>query len=293
MNLFILHTLIFFSIGITCTSAINILTIFDFPTKSSVITFEPLLNKLIENGHKVTVIANYGFKGMHQNYKEILLNRSAINTDIESHINLSNSPHWRVLSYLGPTFFRELNQNICKALFSMNDIVDLWQSNKTFDLVIIPVFQTNCVYQLAKQFKCPIVGVHTTVITSWTSNKFALPNNPSYIPNFYMPFSAKMTFLQRFENTLITWLHNIYYNIVIDETEKVIVAKYFGTEESEQLKKQCHKISVVLVNTHFSIQSPRPLVPSVIEVGGIHIVQTKTLPKVIKFFSFFNFGISG
>lgn len=293
MNLLSFHILILLSIGFTYTSTINILSIFDFPTRSSVITFAPLIKKLTEKGHNVTVIANFAFKGIQQNYKQILLNRSAIATDIENHIDLSNTPHWRILSYLGPTFFNELNGNICNALFSKKDIRDLWQSNKTFDLVIIPVFQSDCVYQLAKQFKCPIVGVHTTVITSWTANKYALPNNPAYVPNFYMPFYAKMTFLQRFENTLVTWLHNIYYSIVMDEKEKAIVTKYFGTKEAEQLKEQCHKVSVFLVNTHFTFQSPRPTVPTVIEVGGIHIGQTNTLPKVMLKFIIYLFRDKG
>jgi hypothetical protein len=38
--------------------------------------------------------------------------------------------------------------------------------------------------------------------------------------------------------------------------------------------------SLMLVNQHFSLSGPRPLTPQVIEVGGLHIKETKPLPEV-------------
>lgn len=43
-----------------------------------------------------------------------------------------------------------------------------------------------------------------------------------------------------------------------------------------------HNTSLILVNTHYTIDGVRPLTPNVIEVGGIHIdkKQPKKLPEV-------------
>jgi glucuronosyltransferase len=43
--------------------------------------------------------------------------------------------------------------------------------------------------------------------------------------------------------------------------------------------------SLVLLNSHFSLNHPRPLPPAVIEVGGLHVSRTKgKLPKDLQTF---------
>lgn len=39
--------------------------------------------------------------------------------------------------------------------------------------------------------------------------------------------------------------------------------------------------SLLLVNAHFSLNEPKPTVPGLIEVGGLHIGNNKPLPSVI------------
>lgn len=43
-----------------------------------------------------------------------------------------------------------------------------------------------------------------------------------------------------------------------------------------------HNASLLLLNTHFSLHGARPLTPSIVEVGGIHVVskKLKKLPLV-------------
>jgi glucuronosyltransferase len=43
--------------------------------------------------------------------------------------------------------------------------------------------------------------------------------------------------------------------------------------------------SLVLVNNHFSIGYPRPLLPAMVEVGGLHVQHSVTpLPKDLQFY---------
>jgi glucuronosyltransferase len=48
------------------------------------------------------------------------------------------------------------------------------------------------------------------------------------------------------------------------------VKKYFGQDipPLSELKK---RTSLLLVNSHFSLNGPRPTVPGFVEVGGLHI----------------------
>lgn len=272
--------ILFFSVTISCSSAYNILGILHFPSRSSAVTFTPIFNKLAEKGHNVTVITVFPLKINNNNYKEIVLNGSyLINT---SKLNdLGKRPHWRFMSYLGPKIIAEFPKRICPMMFSSTEVQKLSKNNVKFDLVMLKVFETECVYQLAKQFECPIIGMHSSAILSWTAKRFALSINPSYISNIYMPASANMNFWQRLENTVMTCIHLIFYNYVMFENDKAVVAKYFDVDEASAFGTLAYNTSIFLANIHYTVNHPRPLVPNVIEIGGIHIGDPRPLPKVM------------
>lgn len=56
--------------------------------------------------------------------------------------------------------------------------------------------------------------------------------------------------------------------------------KYFGVD-LPFLDDIIKNTSLILVNHHFSLAFPRPLLPNVIEIGGHHIRSPKPLPAVI------------
>jgi glucuronosyltransferase len=62
-----------------------------------------------------------------------------------------------------------------------------------------------------------------------------------------------------------------------------IAQKYFGkfTPLPSEIEKN---ISLVMVNTHYSLDYPRPLVPAMITVGGLHITPGRELQNVRLFF---------
>lgn len=259
--------------------AYNILAIFHFPAKSTMQTFTPFLKRLTESGHNLTFITNYQLEGVESNYREILIDGAEIVRHTKVLTDLSNVPQWRFFAYFGPSIIDRFNKKVCSLLFESEEIQKLIRESK-FDLVILQIFQTECVYQLAKQFGCPIIGVHSTVVMSWTANRFALSVNPSYIPSCYMPAATRMSFWSRLENTLIIFLHDLYYKLVMLPTDKEIVKKYYGGYEAEELPSIVYNTSLFLVNTHYSVNPPRPLVPNVIEIGGIHLEPQKSLPQV-------------
>lgn len=65
---------------------------------------------------------------------------------------------------------------------------------------------------------------------------------------------------------------------------------YFGKDvpDSYMLMK---KISLLFVNSHFSFDLPRPWMPNLIEIGGIHVTDPQPLPKVRYFFLVFNLNL--
>lgn len=57
------------------------------------------------------------------------------------------------------------------------------------------------------------------------------------------------------------------------------IAKQFFGEDLPDLQDLAQRTSLILVNSHFSINQARPAVPNFIEVAGLHIRETKALPE--------------
>lgn len=264
---------------ITLAKGYNILAIFHFPARSTVVTFSSFFKKLTESGHNVTLITNFRVEGIKKNYREILLGADHLISDTKKFSDLEENTHWRILGYITPTVISALSNTLCPILFNSKEIKEL--SKQKFDVVMVQIFQTECVYQLAKQFKCPIIGTHSSIINSWSAARFGLSLNPAYVPNGFNAVSSKMSFWQRLDNSLMTWVHKLYYKIVMLPNDKAIVRKYFGDKEAEELEALCYNTSLFLINTHHILHSSRPYVPHVIEIGGIHIEKSKPLPKVM------------
>lgn len=58
------------------------------------------------------------------------------------------------------------------------------------------------------------------------------------------------------------------------------MAKDFFGSDLPDIRVLAKNISLLLVNSHFSINQARPMVPNVIEVGGLHVTEEAPLSKV-------------
>ena len=101
-----------------------------------------------------------------------------------------------------------------------------------------------------------------------------------------LDYGDKMNFWQRFHNLMFSMtdvlIRKYYYLPKMDK----MVKKHFGHLDGplpkvEDLEKS---ISAIFVNSHWSINKPRPLMPGIINVAGSHIKPTKQLPNDIQEF---------
>jgi glucuronosyltransferase len=59
-------------------------------------------------------------------------------------------------------------------------------------------------------------------------------------------------------------------------------AKEFFPSKFPSIEELERNVSLVIYNNHFSLNGAKPMVPGVIETGGMHIKQTsEPLPKVL------------
>lgn len=72
---------------------------------------------------------------------------------------------------------------------------------------------------------------------------------------------------------------NIFLRMFMDRSDNRILRKKFG-DDMPSVAELSKKLSVILVNTHYSLSGPRAFSPKVIEVGGVHIKEPKAIDEV-------------
>lgn len=101
----------------------------------------------------------------------------------------------------------------------------------------------------------------------------------SHVPNTLVPYDEKMSFTERWYNSLFSFCDMIVRSYMYFPRQNELARKYFGhlgaIPTIEELTKN---ISLVLLNTHRSVQSPRPSMPTILNIGGAHIKDPKPLP---------------
>jgi len=86
-----------------------------------------------------------------------------------------------------------------------------------------------------------------------------------------------MSFAQRLVNALATHFGAVGYHAFSDGPSTELVRRHFGPGTPPVPEIARRRTALVLVNAHHSLTQPRPTVPNVVEVGGLHIAQPAEL----------------
>ncbi|KAK5643190.1 hypothetical protein RI129_007035 [Pyrocoelia pectoralis] len=252
----------------------KILGLFGHPGYSHYSTFKPILSGLSERGHNLTVLGHFPTKS--DNYRYIPLKHLAREPRHYFGFDTNLKRSWYE-KYIAAYSIFELAKIPCETALSLKEYQDLLRGDESYDLIIAEFFNTNCMLlPLVEKFKIPFIGVQSHALMSWTNDFVGNPYNPSYIPNVYMGESNPMTFLQRMDNMFMILVDNFLFDYMenaIKVLTKTILGDNFLLPSNIMLST-----SLILANTHFTIHGARPLVPNIIEIGGIHIGEGKRLP---------------
>ncbi len=131
-----------------------------------------------------------------------------------------------------------------------------------------------CYLPLAEKLNIPVIGPAAWPLFRRSDSSIGMQTNPSVIPLDFGEFSDQMTFFQRLKNTWEFLAIEYHYHFVATSRLNEIYDKFYP--KNLVGRKQ---ISLLFVNHHPSIM-PRNLVPSAIDVGGIHVNPIKPLPQV-------------
>lgn len=250
--------------------------------------FDPLLKTLAERGHHVTVVSFFPIKDPPANYTSVSLEGLSAQGVETIDLLYFDSPS-KILKALGIekilnqiTEFQplaDLALDVCSKIVDFQPLADVLK--KSYDVILVENFNSDCMLGLAHVYglKAPIVSLLSSSMMQWCPDRIGVTDNPSYVPIISSEFTSKMTFIQRFENTVMNVYYKLWYRYAIQLKEKAIIEKRFGRiPDLEDLGKN---VSAMLVNTFHSMIGVRPLLPGVIEVGGMHLDHSrKAIPHV-------------
>lgn len=274
---------LFIMLKIMCVSTYNILGVFPFSGMSHFTVFQSILKGLQEKGHNLTVLGYYPMKDKLKNYTDVQIgDQDLIYKDLNQSMfgNIQTmDPSSKLSCYMEVMGLAYFGKKTCKMVLESKNVQDIMDTNNNFDIAIVEHFNTDCGLAIAKKFNIPIIRVHSSTFMPWTHGRFGNPLNTAYMPNIFLSLSDKMIFLERVENTLLTLVQSVYFNYMAVRSDDELVSQYLG-EDAKTLKSDIYKNSLLLINRHFSLHYPAPLVPNIVEIGGVHIGKVKPLPNV-------------
>lgn len=254
----------------------NILGVFNIPSVSHQVVFQPIWRELSLRGHKVTIMSpNPVNDSSLTNLTEIDMNflyKDVVLLDKEM---AGGMDHWH--------WTRAIDSFIkvhTKSFFSYKKVQDLINDNSSsFDLVLVEALYPAAA-AFAIKFNCPLIGIASLDVPSPVHDLLGNPGHSVLYPDLSTTFKDDMTFFEKVDAVLFYWYHRyMFFYHTFPNMDKVI-RQYFGSSIPD-LKEICKNMSMVLLNTNPIVHKPRPYGPNTIEMGGrMHLKQKKPLPAV-------------
>lgn len=275
----------------------RILGLFPHTGKSHQMVFDPLLLKLAEKGHHVTVASFFPQKHPPANYTDISFEGIAsIGLEVLDLSWYENPSIIMQIPIVGHVVkqLSDFNMLAGMALNVCSKAVD-WPPlkealKKEYDVVLVENFNSDCMLGLLHvyEIRAPVVALLSCAAMPWSSERIGLTDNPSYVPAVSSRFNSDMTFLERMENAFMVAYQKFWFRHYIQKKEQAIIEKHFGRKIPD-LNDLAKNTSLMITNTYFTFNGARPSMPAFVEAGGMHLDQTKkVIPPVSWCYNYLN-----
>ena len=102
--------------------------------------------------------------------------------------------------------------------------------------------------------------------------------SPATLPVTFVPYHDQMTFTQRFWNTLYVLRTKYAFHKVVGKPIYTALKEQFSG--LTDMKSYYLEQSGILINRHYLLDGPIPLLPNQVEIGCITCKPAQPLPKV-------------
>ncbi|XP_045514367.1 UDP-glycosyltransferase UGT5-like isoform X1 [Pieris brassicae] len=269
----------------------RILALFPQPGKSHHMVFEPLFLKLAQRGHQMTVASFFPLENPPANYTELsFVGLAGLGLEVLDMAMYENPPLKYGIPLIGDIWkqrdeVRSLARSavtICEKLMGFKPLIEVLKQD--YDLVIVENFNSDCMLGLLHPYgiKAPVIALSSSNAFPSSAERLGFVDNPSYVPIILSPWTVSMSYIERVKNAVLNvYLKSILQNV--QDTEKAIIEKHYGKEVP--LYGLSKNISLLMLNTFHALNGVRPLIPGLLEVGGMHLDrEEKEIPQYIERF---------
>ncbi|XP_042877914.1 UDP-glycosyltransferase UGT5-like [Penaeus japonicus] len=243
----------------------RILMLLPISSRSDVEVFMSFAEGLAYSGHRIVMLVNQPPERKNYNVFQLFHGLEEFQPDKEGGFESSDS----VLSLASS----DKLASFARKLYKVQEVKTLYEMRQKFDLIVIHPLLNEVAYPFLHDM--PFITLSTTGIDVQQSAVLGNVLNPA---SEMAPLRHPLDVLRRFQSTLTYSFHLWYwkYWTVVPAVQKEISAQFPDLPPLLDIER---KQSLALVNSHFSLGSPVPLLPSQVEVAGLHCRPSLPLPR--------------
>ncbi|KAK9736895.1 UDP-glucoronosyl and UDP-glucosyl transferase [Popillia japonica] len=178
-------------------------------------------------------------------------------------------------------FMADMSIKVGDLVYSDPAVQDVLNGKDTYDAVILEWMMSDYMQGIAYRMQVPSITITTFCPSFSTSYVSGNPSIYSYMPHMLNKSGQKMNFWERITNILLA-LFDIAFGYLYFKPKQEHLYKY--VPEAPSISELNANISLHLFNSDPVINGPLPMLPNVLEVGGIHIINgpLPMLPNVLE-----------
>ncbi|VVC33706.1 UDP-glucuronosyl/UDP-glucosyltransferase [Cinara cedri] len=274
----------FFAV-IPFTDAANVLVFWPLPIPSHFHGFEPLFTELATRGHNVTVVSHFPKSKPVANYTDIaIIDQQMLDESLTMPVIPMDIINYNVFQVLRAGW--KINKRYAEKVLPAKNLQDFVLSESySFDLVLIESFYQEYTVTMGHKFGAPVVCITSTLIQPTNSHWIGLPTTFSYLLDVRTRSSDRKTFHERLKSTMIGFIQVYLERFLYVPAQTGYMDKYFRYKNHESrpsIGVMLANVSLTLVNGDVSVGAPRPYLPGVVEIGGLHLPVPKRLPDSLR-----------
>ena len=237
------------SMVFSTASSKHVLMVFPISLRSTRIQLDPLIERLLKQGHEVTAVFSFPSSISHRNYHEKVIPDSAV----DWYERFSEKVF---LNEAGPdlgsfkTFKTMLQEdlNCVQADYEMLHVYDeledlIKDKNRKIDTLMVTAYTGITFYYLAQLLNCPIIVFSPEGPLAGLLGNMGNPDNPSWQISNYSPLVEPMSFFQR--------LYNVWNRILLLGFQRIHFMR-FQRELAGKFKSEIPEVRFMERNVRIS-----------------------------------------
>ncbi|KAG5667835.1 hypothetical protein PVAND_015804 [Polypedilum vanderplanki] len=277
--------LLTFTIFLKFVNSANILAIFPIASVSHNAVYRALTDELENRGHTLTIITTNPRKE-NKSPNSVEIDFSFMYKVIGKLVDFNKwkSKELDEVAMLG--LWTEVFDAYFDEQFNHPTIKEMIkQKDKFFYDVIIVEFMNQIPWQaFALLFNAPVVGISSLDMMHTYHYEHGNVMNPILHPDFIFPFYDNLSFMQRARVLRYYLWYHLYYKGLYNRQFDNIIKRHMGTLSlpTDALNSIAE---VLLVNAHPALGHVRPILPTTVQLGFMHIKEPKEITdeKIKKF----------